>query len=342
MERRSQHADVEGPAVARPIRVHFVLMPDSLLLDWAGPAEALRTANAALQRHGQAPRFSLHFCGPQETVRSSVGAMLSQVEPLPTHEALKAGDALDWVVIVGQIGDQIDVSSAASRALLHWLTGLPLHAGSCELLCVCAGAVLAAHAGLLTHRRATTHHHHLHELQTVDRQCAVQFNRVFVMDPPVYTSAGVTTGIDLFLHRISEVCGPAITAEVAQTMVVGLRRGPQDPELSPFLEGRQHLHPSVHRVQDAVSLQPADDWTVDRMADVAHTSSRHLARLFQEHTGMAPLTWLRSIRLATAAAALQAGHSVSRAASLAGFASDTQLRRAWHHFGRQGTPGSPL
>ena len=163
-------------------------------------------------------------------------------------------------------------------------------------------------------------------------------NRVFVEDAPVYSSAGVTTGIDLVLHRISAMCGPALAAQVAQTMVVALRRGPNDPELSPFLAYRAHLHPALHRVQDAVSHSPDTSWTVPAMAEIAHTSPRHLTRLFLEHVGVAPLQYLRRIRLAVAQTALQSGRNVTQAAEMAGFSSDTQLRRAWHQFAQSGTP----
>lgn len=79
------------------------------------------------------------------------------------------------------------------------------------------------------------------------------------------------------------------------------------------------------------------------MAQVAHTSPRHLTRLFLEHAGIAPLQYLRRIRLAAAEAALQSGLNVTQAAALSGFGSDTQLRRAWHQLGRSGTPsGRPL
>ncbi|MFM9429001.1 transcriptional regulator GlxA family with amidase domain [Variovorax sp. GrIS 2.14] len=110
-------------------------------------------------------------------------------------------------------------------------------------------------------------------------------NRVFVLDPLVYRSAGVTTGIDLMLQLIADACGEPPVAKVAQTMVVALRRGPNDPELSPFLAYRNHLHAALHRVQDAVSEQPHDDWNVARMAEVAHTSARHLTRLLWRMPG---------------------------------------------------------
>ena len=116
-------------------------------------------------------------------------------------------------------------------------------------------------------------------------RCDVIGNRVFVLDPLVYRSAGVTTGIDLMLQLIADTCGEPPVAKVAQTMVVALRRGPNDPELSPFLAYRNHLHAALHRVQDAVSEQPHDDWNVARMAEVAHTSARHLTRLLWRMPG---------------------------------------------------------
>ena len=316
-----------------PIHVYFALLPGSLVLDWAGPAEALRIANQVLVNQGQPERFVQHFVSPTPQSKTSVGALLTGLEPLPATLPAPA-----WVVLVGLAGPRINVGSDEARALLHWLRGLRPAAGRLELLTICAGAVLAAHAGLLTGRRATTHHQHLDELAAVDPRCDVVANRVFVADGPIHSSAGVTTGIDLLLHRISDTCGPALAAQVAQAMVVALRRGPDDPEFSPFLHHRNHLHPALHRVQDAVGQQPQADWSVPAMARVAHTSPRHLTRLFIEHAGIAPLSYLRRIRLATAEAALQSGQNVTQAALMAGFSSDTQLRRAWHQFGRQGTP----
>jgi len=319
-----------------PIRVVFALLPDSLALDWAGPAEALRIANQLLAAAGRPPRFDLEFAAPQPQIRSSVGVQLAGLAPLPA-----AWDARPaWIVLVGQPGNRIDVAGEAARALVHWLRGQRLAAGRLELLTVCAGTVLGAHAGLLAGRRATTHHQHLGELAAAEPGCDVVANRVFVTDPPVYSSAGVTTGIDLVLHRIGALCGEALAAQVAQTMVMPLRRGPHDPELSPFLAHRNHLHAALHRVQDAVSERPQAGWTVPRMAEVAHTSPRHLTRLFVEHAGIAPLAWLRRLRLAVAQVALASGDNVTRAAEAAGFGSDTQLRRAWRQFGLPGSPSA--
>ena len=78
-------------------------------------------------------------------------------------------------------------------------------------------------------------------------------NRVFVLDPPLYSSAGVTTGIDLMLHVLGQVTDQACAAATARFLVVYLRRGGADPQLSPWLEGRNHVHPAIHRVQDAIA-----------------------------------------------------------------------------------------
>jgi transcriptional regulator GlxA family with amidase domain len=318
----------------RSVRVVFVLQANSLVLDWAGPAEALRIANQQLVASGKPARFTMEFASAQPASVTSVGVALQGLAPLPTQW----GEGTAWVVLVGLPGPAVDVDNEEARALLHWLRGLRLAPGRLELVTVCAGAVLAAHAGQLAGRRATTHHRHLDELQRVEPRCDVVANRVFVLDPPLYSSAGVTTGLDLMLHRIGETCGEALAAQVAQTMVVALRRGPHDPGLSPFLAYRNHMHAALHRVQDAVSEQPQDGWDVPRMAGIAFTSPRHLTRLFVEHAGVPPLEYLRRIRLASAQLALGSGANVSGAAAQAGFSSDTQLRRAWRQFGLPGSP----
>ncbi len=315
-----------------PIEVLFVVLPDTLMLDWAGPAEAFRIANRSVAASAQAP-FVLRFAGPRQNATSSIGAVVSELEPLPS--TLRAQS---WVVLSGSPSRPIHASPSATRETLEWLRRVRPGEGDTKLITICSGALLAAIAGLLRGRSATTHHEHLDDLGKSDIGCKVVANRVFVNDGPLWSSAGVTTGIDLALHLISLECGAAVAAKVAQTMVVPMRRGPHDPELSPLLAYRNHLHPAVHRVQDAVSENPTQDWTLPRMAGIAHTSERHLARLFNEHTGVSPLHYLRTIRVATAELLLRSGHSVTRAAELAGFRSDTQLRRAWRGAGRGGSP----
>ena len=314
----------------------FVMLPHSCALDWAGPAEAFRIANQTLERQGKDAAFKLRFIGPQQATLSSVGALVTDIEPLPNPLPKQA-----WVILLGSPDEHISLESSAVRDLTHWLRSVSAQLQAPRrLITVCAGALLAAQAGLLTHAQVTTHHLELEALRALDPQCHVLPNRVFVADEAhsIYSSAGITTGIDLAVYLIAQVCGEAVAARVAQVMVMPMRRGPGDPEISVFLSSRAHMHPALHRVQDAVQSAPTQDWGAEHMAQVACTSTRHLSRLFEEHTGMSPLQFVRSIRVELAAKALQAGKSVAQAVELSGFSSDLQLRRAWIAEKKPGLP----
>jgi transcriptional regulator GlxA family with amidase domain len=321
------------PVAAFPpglIDLWFVLPSGSLVLDWAGPAEAFRIAN---QKAAQ-PRFRLRFCGPGARSTGSVGLALADLEPLPERIAGPA-----WIVIVGVTSALVSDSAADEQAeVVRWLTRLRPGREGLRLVTVCTGAQLAARAGLLHAKRVTTHHAYLDQLAQLAPSATVLTDRVFVQDGEVWTSAGVSAGIDLALHLISAEAGPVVAARVAQDMAVALRRGPDDPQLSPFLSHRQHLNAKLHRVQDAVSHSPRDAWSAERMAELVHTTPRSLNRLFADHAQTTPLAYLRNIRVAVARSALSAGATVAHAADVAGFGSDLALRRAWL---ATGMPGSP-
>ncbi|WP_294000382.1 helix-turn-helix domain-containing protein [Sphaerotilus sp.] len=315
------------------IDVLFLVLPDTLLLDIAGPAEAFRLANQALRRRGRPEAFHLRYAGPQAQAGSSVGLLLAGLEPLP------AGfERPTWVVLLGRPGEAPEVVGRGAVWLdaRHWLTqtvapqlapaGEP--AGALRLLTVCSGALLAADAGLLAGRQATTHHELLADLQRLAPTTRVQANRVFIDDGAVLTSAGVTAGIDLALHGIAQVCGEVIAAAVAQVMVVFARRGVQAPQVSALLAHRDHLHPALHRVQDAVCATPAEPWDSGRMAAVAHVTERHLARLFRLHAGLSPRGYVEQVRAALAGQALAQGKSEREMLALAGFATVRQMRQA--------------
>jgi transcriptional regulator GlxA family with amidase domain len=320
------------------VDVLFILTPHTLLLDVAGPAEAFRMANQQLQDRGHAPRFNLRFAGPKEAAITSVGLTVTGLEPLP-----KALQRPTWLVLMGQPSARLNSPDAATRATVQWLAQAmqPALADAADhrLVTICAGTLLAAQAGLLGTRRCTTHHDVLATLKAHAPLAQVIDNRVFVIDGALASSAGVTAGIDLTLHLIAMVCGDGVAAAVAKNMVVYLRRSPNDPELSPLLAHRHHLHPAVHRAQDAVSAHPSHPWDMPQLAATACVTERHLLRLFTEHAGVSPLRYLEKIRLEQARQALARGDSVTRAAETAGFSSDLQLRRAWaRHL--DGTPAT--
>ena len=305
----------------------FVIPPHALLLDIAGPAEAFRLANYHREIRGLPHRFRLRFAGPTAPATTSVGLALAGLEPLPDELARPT-----WVVLAGRPSTHLGSITPEIGAITIWLRRQheQFRTGTAHrLIAICSGSLLGARAGLLSNRRCTTHHELLDVLRAAAPRAQVIANRVFVVDGPIASSAGITAGIDLALYLIAGECGEALAAAVAEDMVVYCRRAPGDPELSPYLAHRRHLHPAVHRVQDAVLGSPARDWDMPSLASVGHTTERHLLRLFREHVGLAPLEYVRSIRLERARQALACGATVTRAAESAGFSSDQQLRRAW-------------
>jgi transcriptional regulator GlxA family with amidase domain len=299
--------------------VYFVVLPNLVLLDLAGPAEAFRLASRRVPNG-----YRLHFIAPTAAVQSAVGLQLSALEPLPS--ALPV-DGI--VVLTGVSGERVDLSDRSTQRVIAWLESGVVTAATL-LVCVCAGSVIAGKAGLLAGRECTSHHSHIEELRAVAPEARVLDNRIFVEDGPVLTSAGVTAGLDLALHVIGMQLGPRIAAEVARDLVVYLRRSGTDPALSPWVQHRNHLHPAVHRVQDAVARKPAASWSADELAAVACTSPRNLARLFAEHAHCSPLDYVQLIRFAFAKELVtQSKLDLERVAARAGFRSAQQLRRVW-------------
>lgn len=308
----------------------FVIAPHSLLLDIAGPAEAFRLANLRRSERGLPARFRLRFAGPEQATPTSVGLSLAGLEPLPKILASRT-----WVILVGQPSVHVQKPTSAIFATAQWLARTmrgPLSSPHTphRLITICSGTLLAARAGLMDHRRCTTHHDLLGDLRALAPRAKVVDNRVFLVDGPISSSAGITAGIDLALHLIADECDEALAASVAEDMVVYLRRSPLDPGLSPFLSHRRHMHAAVHKVQDALGAAPERDWTMAAMAALGHVTQRHLLRVFLRHAGLSPLDFLQAIRLERARQALEHGSSVTGAAEAAGFHSGLHLRRAWN------------
>jgi len=300
--------------------IYFLVLPGTMLLDFAGTAETFRVA----MDHGAALR--LHYVAPAGPVRSSLGLTLGGLEPLP--ERVPAG-AL--VLIPGVACSAEDYRLPEARAALAWLRRT---VGPDQLLCtVCSGAFLAAEAGLLDGHSCTTHHSLTERLARQYARVKVLENRIFVQDGNVFTSAGVTAGVDLALHLVAALGGPQVAVAVARLLVLYFRRAGADPQLSPWLSHRNHIDPRVHGVQDRVLRDPAHPWTVAELAGLAHTSPRHLGRLFLEHAGISPQAYVRKIRTAAARELLrQPGLNVNLVAERVGFTCAGQLRRAWKRF----------
>ncbi|WP_426114171.1 GlxA family transcriptional regulator [Massilia sp. PWRC2] len=327
--------------LARATPVLFVLPQHVLMLDLAGPAEVLRVASQLqADEVGQAPpRYQLSFAGPAAAIQSSIGLPLAGLAPLPA--TLEAGTMIVLVGVAGStdlaLRQQIDAASAAVASWLRQVFSSREH----QLLCICSGALIAARAGLLDGRRCTTHHSLCASLQALAPRASVLENRLYVADGAIWSSAGITAGIDMMLHVLSEQAGPRAAAAVARKMVVYMRRAGADPQLSAWTSGRNHLHPGLHRVQDAIAADPAREWGANEMAQLACSSTRHLCRLFQEYTHGSPLDHVHRLRVALARELImQSSLDLESVARQTGLGSARHLRRIWGKY--HATPPSAL
>ena len=310
----------------RRIDVTLIVPPRALLLDIAGPIEVLRRAN--LEQHEVV--FDVRYASASTTVASSIGLVLSSLDALPEAPA---DDAM--IVVPGNADniafgdDPADASVERDEAaIVAWLARVvrPSH----TLVTICSGALLAARAGLLDGHDCTTHFSVCAKLAALAPHARVLENRLYVADGNRCSSAGVTAGTDLMLHLVAELCTPAVALAVARHLVVYLRRSGSDPQLSPWLEGRNHIHPAVHRAQDAIASDPSRAWTLATLARIASTSPRHLSRLFNEHAGMGLPEYINRLRVSLARELIgQTRLDMERVAERSGFGSARQLRRAW-------------
>lgn len=298
------------------IPVWFLMVPGIVSLDVTGPAETLKLAGGA---------FALRYFGPEESIMTSTDMTISRIEPLP--DRLPAGSLL---VVPGVHDSGTCFDTPQGIAARHWLMRQQpdIHAQRITLVCICSGAILAAKAGLLSGVHCTSHHEVTDRLKKADPAAIVKENRIFVEDRGIWTSAGITAGIDLSLHLIHQLCGPQTALNVAREMVIYFRRSGDDPQLSPWLRYRNHLHPAVHRTQDLLVVHPEQEWPLEEIAGRVHVSPRHLTRLFRQHLGISVRDYHEQLRIAIAQQRLQQGEGAEKAALSAGFSSSRQLRRA--------------
>jgi transcriptional regulator GlxA family with amidase domain len=312
------------------IPVFVVVPPRLLLLDIAGPLEVLRQAN----RVQNSVRFEVRYIGPAPSLQTSIGITVAGIEPLPQELPPRS-----WVVVAGDVehimlcGGAHDpgkpaADEQAEKALVAWLktTVRPGH----KLITICTGALIAARAGLMDGYSCTTHYLSYEDLRSVAPRAKILENRLYVEDGERCSSAGITAGIDLMLHLVHQCTNQSCAVAVARYLVVYLRRSGSDPQLSPWLEGRNHIHPAVHRVQDAIAADLTRSWSLNALARLAGASDRHLSRLFHEHVGMSIPEYCSRLRVAYAQELIRETRlDMEHVAEQSGFSSTRQLRRAW-------------
>jgi transcriptional regulator GlxA family with amidase domain len=194
---------------------------------------------------------------------------------------------------------------------------------------ICTGAFALAEAGLLDGRRATTHWGFAQELQRRHPRIQVQPDRIFIQDGPVWTSAGMTAGIDLVLALVEEDLGAEIARAVAKKLVVYYRRPGGQSQFSAMLE----LEPKSDRIQKTLAHARAHlraPLSVEDLAEVAHLSPRQFSRAFKSETGQSPAHAIEGLRVEAARALIDAGErALGVVARETGFGDPERMRRAF-------------
>lgn len=303
-----------------PMSVWFILTPPVLMLDYTGPAEAFRMAEQS------GAGFVVHHCACMPSLKTSLGPELTGFLPLPDRLPENS-----LVILTGTSGDVGELTGEQAQKVVQWLRTVP--GPTTTLASICSGALLLAQAGLLANRRCTTHHTLIDALRASAPSATVQDDCLFVDDGRVLTSAGVTAGIDLALHLIERHAGAELASRIARRQVVYQRRAGNDVQLSAWLDHRNHMHPAVHRAQDAIALDPSRTWSVAQLAAHVHVSTRHLSRLFAEHAKTTVSDYQQGLRIARARELLtQSQMSIDAVAEHAGFTSTRDFRRVWRRY----------
>jgi transcriptional regulator GlxA family with amidase domain len=291
----------------------IVVFDGVTLLDVAGASEVFVEAN----RFGadyQLKVASVDGCD----VTSSIGTRLGVTDAVSSIKAadtvmVAGSDDLPRRPIDPELVDAIQSIAGRTRRLAS----------------ICTGSFVLAQAGLLDGRRATTHWHDVRLFARAFPRITVEPDAIFVRDGDVYTSAGISAGIDLALAMVEADHGVELVRSVARWLVVYLKRAGGQSQFSVLVESTVPPSSPLRVVTDAIAATPAADHSVNSLAKLASLSTRQLTRLFQSELGTTPARYVEMVRIDAARAALDGGHTVAVTAGVAGFGSTESLRRAF-------------
>lgn len=296
-----------------PRRIGFLLFPDFQILDATGPIAAFEIASRLAADGYELALLSI----AGGLVRSSAGVAL---ESMPAN----AAGALDTLIAVGGQGARQAMACPETLAMLQ------AQGRTARRLCsVCSGSFLLAAAGLLEGRRATTHWRQAETLARLFPQVRVEPDAIHVRDGQVWSSAGITAGIDLALALIAEDAGEPIAQRVAQEMVVYYRRPGGQSQFSALLDmggGEGRFAPLLGWMRNHLNTR----LTIEALAAQAAMSPRHFSRAFSQSMGMSPAKAVERLRLEAARERVE--HSVTPIELIAGavgFRDPERMRRAF-------------
>ena len=295
-------------------RVLFVAYDGVQALDIAGPAQAFTTAN---DEAVSAPYdVSVAALSPGAVQTASSFAIVAQ--PLPQS------GAIDTLIIPGGPGVFRLREDAAALDALKRLCGR-----TTRICAVCTGAFALAATGLLAGRRAVTHWRACARLQRDYPDIAVDPEPLFIRHGNIWTTAGVTAGIDLALSLIEDDHGAPIAARVARRLVVYMRRPGGQRQFSEPLALQSATAASYDGLIAEIAGKPATTWTVQMMADTAGQSERTFHRKFVAQTGTTPAHAVERVRCELVRSLLQTSEvKLAQIAAKTGFGSESAMRRA--------------
>lgn len=310
---------IPAAADGRPMTAVFMLPPGVHLLDITGPAHIFYEAAC----YGAPVRslFGSMYAG-QETAVSSSTLAFGRLTPFG-QLALEKGD---MVFIPGLEGTLLltDDFMRSAKPFLEWLVAQ--RKKGVTICSVCTGSFLLAESGLLDGLSCTTHWKYAERFALRYPTVRLLANRLFVREELIFTSAGVSSGIDLALHLVQEFWGPYFAAQIAKEVVVFFRRGPDDPQFSVFIQYRNHLDHRIHAIQDRLAQSLDEKLTVEDLAEAVSMSPRNLTRLFKKTTQITIGDYLEKLRVERAEQLIGDGQTVQSAALHCGLKSTNQLR----------------
>jgi transcriptional regulator GlxA family with amidase domain len=295
--------------------------PDAQILDVVGPLEVFsRTTRWLTDTWGRnLPAYST------EVVAAEAGPVrTSQGLEVVASRSWREVESCDLLMVCGGVGT---AAACRDQALLDWLGGVSgrVH----RLASVCTGSLVLAAAGLLGGRRATTHWASCDILAALAPTCVVEPDAIFVEDGSLFTSAGVTAGMDLALELVERDWGKAVAVAVAQQLVIYRKRPGGQAQFSRFLEAERR-EDRLGALQLWVLEHLDQDLTLERLAAQAGMSPRHLSRRFRADMGVSPAAYVGRVRLEEARRRLESGAaSLKDVARQCGLGDEQNLRRAF-------------
>ena len=301
--------------------IDFIIYPEALGLDISGPLEVFNVASRFLTHLGRSGSgYKIRFAALKkgEYSLSSGLKVIADVdldEKPPAHTVLVPGG--DGVQKVS--ADPVFIEKIRHKCL----------AGK-RIVSVCNGSFILASAGLLDNRRATTHWMKANEFTKTYPKVKLEPDAIFVQDGHVYTSGGVTAGIDLALALVERDFGVSLAIEVSRTLLVYFRRPASQSQFSTPLKAEKAAGSRFVKLHRWLLTNIQDKISVEQMADFSAMSERNFSRVFKQATGLTPIKYLETLRLDRAKEILSSGKDTLEAiAASCGFENEERLRRAF-------------